>query len=191
MIMRLSMRFLGAITLLGAGALVSPASVAHASLSGPCEATGTFQTGTKSDGSFTVNAKSLGSATVVIPREDTVNWTGAVDVPAQSRSYSGSITVKLPPGFGSVTIDSWNSTSDNVANDGVEEYQLPSLVPAGVTFVVSGQHQEPGATCAGTVHVKIEGGAFDSPLAPVSLVLTGLSGAGFVAVIRPMFRRIV
>jgi len=191
MIMRLPMRFLGAITMLGAAALVGPATVAHASLSGPCEATGVFQTGIKPAGWFTINAKSLGSATVVIPRQDTVNWQGAVDVPAQSRSYSGSIRVKLPPGFGSYTIDSWRSTSDKVANQGVEEYKLPSVVPAGITFVVSGEHVEPAATCSGTVNVKIEGGAFDSPLAPASLVLTGLSGVGFFAVIRPLFRRIV
>jgi hypothetical protein len=171
--------------------LVAPAQPSQAGLDGRCTASGDFVNGTKADGSFTLDAKEVGSQTIVIPRADTVNWSGAVDVPASPRAYSGSISVKLPPPFGEVTIHDWKGNSDRVSNSGVEDYKLPSLVPAGVTFTVSGQHVEAAATCSGTVNVKIEGGVFDSPVAPISLGLTAATGAGFLAALRPLFRKVV
>ena len=183
-------RWFGMGAMLGAVVLLAPPRPVAAGLDGPCDASGTFVTGTKAAGSFTVNAKDVGSKTVVIPRKDTVNWTGSVNVPATTRAYAGSVTVKLPPPFGDVTIDSWNGSSARVSNSGTHEYNLPKMVPAGVTFTVQGQHVEPAATCSGSVAVQIEGGLFDSPIAPISFALTGLVGAGFVAAIWPMFRPI-
>ena len=188
---RPTIRWLGVGMMVGAFTLLSPAPAAHAGLDGQCEGSGAFVAGTKVAGPFTVDAKTIGSQTVVIARKDTVNWSGSVDVPVMPRKYSGSIKVKLPPPFGEVAIHSWSGTGDRVANNGVEEYNLPSLVPAGVTFTVSGNHVEASASCSGTVKVKIEGGVFDSPVAPISLGLTAATGLGFLAAIRPMFRKVV
>ncbi|CAB4888187.1 unannotated protein [freshwater metagenome] len=182
-------RWVGAGLFLGAATLLAPVRPAAADLTGACTASGTFVAGTKSGGSFTVDAGKVGSSTVVIPREDTVNWTGSVDVPATSRPYSGSVQVKLPPPFGEFTIDSWDGASERVTNSGAHDYALPTLVPAGVTFTVTGSHTEPTTTCDGTVKVKIEGGLFDSPVAPISFALTAITGVGFIAMMRPLFRR--
>ena len=183
-------RWFGVGVMLGAVILLAPPRSAGAGLDGQCDASGTFVTGTKAAGSFTVNAKDVGSTTVTIPRKDTVNWTGSVNVPPTTRSYEGFVAVKLPPPFGDVTIDSWKGASNSVSNSGAHEYSLPKMVPAGVVFTVHGQHVEAAATCVGSVAVQIEGGLFDSPIAPISFALTAVAGAGFAAAIWPLFRRV-
>ena len=175
---------------LGAISLLAPPGSAHAGLDGNCEASGDFVAGTKADGPLTIDAKSVGSETIVIPRSDTVNWSGAVETPAEERPYSGSIVLELPLGA-TIEIDSWSGTSDRVSNSGTKEYDLPSAIPAGITYTVSGEHTEPGATCTGSVKVKIEGGAFDSPVAPGALGLTAATGIGMAFAIKPLFRRVL
>lgn len=183
------MRFrLAAALLLAAIGLVATAAPTGADLEGDCEASGAFAAGTKSGGPFTVDARSVGTETVVVPRSDSVSWTGSV--PSSPGAYSGSIGVDLPPPFGQVTIDSWEGTTDATENSGVEEYDLPDLVPAGVTFRVSGEHVDQARECSGFVNVEVEGGAFDSPVGPIVLLLTVGAGAGFFLAIRPLFQRV-
>lgn len=156
-------------------------AAAHVDTTNGCTATGTFR-----EGGQVVDAESVGDDVVEIPRSDTVDWTGSVAAPPGA--YSGSISVDLPPPFGEVAIDSWGGTSQNPSNSGAKEYDLPSLVPAGVEFQVVGSHDDENGSCSGFVNLEIEGGPFDSLLAPVSLVGTAASGAGLFALIRSMFK---
>ncbi len=175
------------------GVLVTTVSIvvalpAGAEVDGPCQATGAFAQGTDAGGPFTVDAAAIGSQTVTVPRQDSVSWTGSV--PAPPGAYAGQVAVELPPPFGDVTIDSWEGTTEATSNQGVEDYDLPALVPSGVKFRVVGQHRDAAQSCDGFVNAVIEGGPLKSPALPAaSLVFTLLAGAGFAAVIWPMFRR--
>lgn len=154
-----------------------------AELDGPngCQASGAFL-----DGGFTVDAATIGDDLVTVLRSDTVAWQGSVAAPPGE--HSGSISVELPPPFGDVEIDSWSGDSQSTSNEGVREYDLPSLVPAGVEFEVVGSHTDQNGTCSGYVRMEVEGGAFDSPLTAISLVGTVATGAGLAAMLRPLLR---
>jgi len=158
-----------------AGSLWAAATPASAVVTGGCTGSGTFEKGTKARGSFTESAEKIPPGTVIeIPLEDRVHWTGTVPVPATDRQISGYVAVKLPSPFGHVTIDSWGGQSGKNTNSGVKHYTLPSLVPRGTVFYVYGTHVDGnGATCAGFVLIKVEGGAFGTPLTAISLALTG------------------
>ena len=166
----------------GGGLLaLGSASLAGAEISGPsgCRASGTW-----SEAGINVDAATV-DGVVTVPRSDSVSWQGSVAAPPGE--YSGSVWVELPPPFGEVEIDSWSGDSQTTANSGVHEYDLPSLVPAGVEFVVGGEHMDTNGGCTGSVTMKIDGGPFSSPLTAVSLVGTALTGAGMAAMLRPLF----
>jgi hypothetical protein len=154
---------------------------AHLESDNGCQGSGTF----REDG-LTVDAESIGDEVVKIPREDTVDWQGSVDAPPGA--YSGTIAIDLPPPFGEAEIDSWSGESDNTANAGERDYDLPSVVPAGVEFQVVGSHTDENGSCSGFVNLEIKGGPFDSPLAPASLVGTVAAGVGLAFTVRPLFR---
>lgn len=147
-----------------------------------CQATGSWR-----ESGLVIDAATA-TGVIEIPRKDTVDWQGSVAAPPGE--YSGSVWVELPPPFGKVEVDTWSGDSATMANAGSHEYDLPSLVPAGVEFTVAGEHSDENGTCSGSVTVAVEGGAFDSPLAAVSLVGTAVTGAGLAAMLRPMFRRV-
>lgn len=171
-----------------AGVLVLGAAPAHAELEEPCQATGSFREGTDAAGPFEVDAAAVGSRTVTVPRADSVEWSGSVTSPPGG--YDGNIAVDLPAPFGSVAIDSWEGTTDQTSNTGVEDYDLPALVPSGVKLRVVGHHADSAQSCSGFVNVVIEGGPFKSPAAPaVALMLTLLAAGGFAAAVWPVFRR--
>jgi hypothetical protein len=149
-----------------------------------CQGSGSFR-----EGGFSVDAATIGDSVVKVPRSDTVDWQGSVT--AAPGEYSGSIAVDLPPPFGTVEIESWKGDSQTTSNSGAEEYDLPSLAPSGVTFKVVGSHSDENGSCSGYVNVEIDGGPFDSPLAPVSLVGTAASGAGLLAMLRPLFKKVM
>lgn len=124
-----------------------------------------------------------------IPRSDTVAWEGSVD--GSTGSYTGSVSVDLPPPFGEVLIEDWSGDYNETSNSGTEEYDLPSLVPAGVEFDVYAEHIDDKGGCSTTVAFEIDGGPFDSPIAPISLggtavfaILTGLA-------LKPLFVKVV
>jgi hypothetical protein len=147
-----------------------------------CRATGTWR-----GAGLTVDAATA-DGVIVIPRSDTVDWQGSVAAPPGT--YHGSVWVELPPPFGHVVVGSWKGDSQTTSNSGAHEYDLPSLVPAGVEFTVAGEHIDQNGTCSGSVTVEVDGGAFDSPLTAVSLVGTAATGAGLAALLRPLFRRV-
>ena len=159
----------------------APAATAELEGTNGCQASGAFR-----EGGFTVDARAVGDALVVVPRSDTVDWQGSVAAPPGA--YSGSISVELPKPFGTLEIDSWAGNSQTMSNAGTHEDDLPSLVPAGVEFTVSGSHVDQNGTCSGSVRMEVEGGPFDSPLTAVSLVGTAATGAGLLALLRPLLR---
>ena len=153
------------------------AAPAAAEIDGPCSGSGDFEKGTKADGPFAVSADE--NEVVEVPLKDTVHWQGEITGVSGERDYAGFIEVDLPWPLGAATIDTWGGTTDATGNSGDKSYDLPSAVPRGVEFEVSGQHSEDGTVvCSGTVKVKVEGGAFDSPLAPIGIGGTVISGVG-------------
>lgn len=129
------------------------------------------------------------TGTVTIPRADTVQWTGSV--PAAPGDYEGSVTIQLPKPFGELVIDEWSGTSATTSNQGVEEYELPAIVPAGVPITLHGRHVDANGVCAGRVTLQIEGSPMSSPITWVALGGTAVTGAAMLALVRPLFRRIV
>ena len=173
--------------ILAVGALWWSVSPVAAELTGNCEGSGAFSQGTDADGPLTVDARTVGTETVVIPRKDSVQWAGSVTSPPGA--YAGFVAIDLPPPFGEVNVDSWSGTTQATENTGVKDYDVPKLVPAGATFRVVGEHHDQATQCAGFVNVKLEGGAFKSPVTPVALLLTAFAGVGFGLAIQPLFRK--
>lgn len=173
---------------LAAGVLAVVPAGADFDDDGPgCEGTATFVEGTDAEGSFTVVASDLGDETIVVPRADTVEWTGSVR--AAPGDFDGFVAIDLPWPAGTVEAATWSGDGDTTSNSGVDEYDLPWVVPAGVEFTVRAAHTDDNGTCTASVTVEIEGGPFDTPIAPVSLGATVLTGAGFLGLLRPLFRR--
>ncbi|HEX2782811.1 MAG TPA: hypothetical protein VHN36_04445 [Ilumatobacteraceae bacterium] len=157
-------------------------AAAHVETDNGCKGSGTF----REKGLF-VDAEQIGDQVVTIPRSDTVDWDGSVTAPPGG--YSGNIAVDLPPPFSEWVVDTWSGTSQKTSNSGARKYDLPSLVPAGVEFQLRGYHNDDNGFCNGYVNLQLDGGPFDSPATPVSLVATVATGAGLFGTIRPLFRR--
>jgi len=146
--------------------------LAAAHVDGGCTGSGQFQ-----KGNFTVTAAEEG--VVNVPLTDDVTWEGALPAaPAGETPYSGKIEVELPPPFAPLKIDDWSGTSDSPGNTGVKHYDLPSAVPRGVEFEVTGSHTQGAVSCSGFVKVKVDGGKL-GPLTIASLVGTLGTGALF------------
>ena len=156
-------------------------AAAHLETDNGCEGSGIFR-----DDGLSVDAEAIGDDVVTIPRSDTVDWQGSVTAPPGV--YSGTIGLDMPPPFGDIQIDTWDGDSQATGNAGARDYDLPSLVPAGVEFRVVGSHTDANGSCSGYVNLKVKGGPFDSPLVFISLAGTLITGAGAVLLLRPMFK---
>ncbi len=176
-------RVITAGVLLGGVVLVG-SSPAQAELDGGCSASGEWQ-----DSGVFVDAQAIGDEVVTIPRKDSVAWEGSVTGPPGE--HHGSIWLELPPPFGSVEIDSWGGDGVTTSNSGVDEYDLPKFVPAGVEFRVAGEHVDDNGTCTGYVNVKIEGGLTDSPIFYGAAALTIVFGAVLGFSLVPVFQSLV
>lgn len=152
------------------GVVAVPEMAAAEISAGECTGSVQFVNGTQDGGPFTLDADHPLDDVVVVPRSDTVQWSGSS--PATSGTYAGSVSVDLPFPLGAVEIEQWSGTIVTNTNAGTDTYDLPSVIPGGVEFVVSATHTDTAGTCAGSVRVKIEGGAFGSALTPVALVVT-------------------
>lgn len=164
--------------------LVGSASPAHADIPGSsgCEGSGLWL----EDGLF-VQAETAGGV-YEIPRSDTVEWEGSVAGPPGV--YSGSVAIDMPPGFPDITVDDWGGDSESTGNFGAHEYDLPSVIPAGVEFDVVGVHVDENGGCSGTITFKIAGGAFDSPVTLISLGATALFAIGTAFALKPAFKKV-
>jgi hypothetical protein len=148
----------------------SSANAAPATVSGPCDGSGTFE-----KGGFTTTAAETG--VVEIPRTDDVDWKGTITGVSGEQAYAGHIDVELPPPFGSLKIDTWGGRTDSTGNSGTKHYDIPGAVPANVEFSVQGAHTQGSVKCSGSVKLKIKGSALN-PFSIGSLVGTVLTGAG-------------
>ena len=154
---------------------------AAAEVDGSCSGSGTFQ-----GAGITVDAAETG--TIVVPRGDTVEWQASLGGPPGE--FSGSIWVELPPPLGRLTLDSWSGDNDRANRRGTRDYDLPSVIPAGVTFDVVAKHTDDNGVCMVSVSVEIDGSPFDSPITWVSLGGTVAFAAGTGAALRPLFRKV-
>ncbi len=159
----------------------SDGSVA-ADFNGPCTVSATIlETGAAID-------PSASGGVYTAPLQGSASYEGSIAVAAEERPINGQVSVATPPGVPSFTLKSWeDDDADSVSDSGTVTWDIPSFVPRGVIVTVSGYHNDTGARCDGSIQVKIEGGFFDSPVGPASLVLTALFGLGllFAAVPRP------
>jgi hypothetical protein len=171
-------RAIGIVGAAAAAVLVwaSPASAELVDPPGTCVGAGTWR-----DGGFTVESSTADPAAVIeVPRSDEVSWTGALvgREPGAERQIAGSVSLALPVPLGSLTIDDWSGPGTNVASSGVQRYDLPAVVPAGVVFTLRAEHHENGALfCSGSAQLRIAGSPFGSPLTWVSIGLALLFGA--------------
>jgi hypothetical protein len=115
------------------------------------------------------------------PHSGSASYTGSISVPAEPRAFSGSVWVKMPPGVPSITIKTWgDDDGENVSDSGTVTWDIPSVVPGGLTVTVSGVHNDAGATCTGSIKVKLDGSITDSPVGLATIALTILSGIGLL-----------
>ena len=143
----------------------------------PAFATITPNNACTGNGQFTPGGfKDAASAEITIPQKARVAWAGTVIRPApqQPRAVDGFVALELPMGQ-KVTLGTWPSTGVLVANNGVYEYELPSVI-AGFDMTFFGEHKEEGNLwCSGRVTVRVEG---NNPLGIPSVALFVISVVG-------------
>jgi hypothetical protein len=152
------------------------ASAAHATINGPCTASGTIK-------SKTYNAR---QPSVKIPRSGDVHWTGAITTAGSGqRPIEGKVEIKLPPPFGKVQLaGSWNGPSSLYRNRGTYHYDLPEVL-VGPKFTVTGHHAERGKVlCRGSIEVQLSGSPIKNPALIASLVITVFAILNFFLALR-------
>ena len=178
---------------MGDAALLALAALAAVSVSS-VSAQGTASDGTVApdfNGPCTVSATIVETGVAIDPKasggvytaplQGSASYEGSIAVAAEERPINGQVSVATPPGIPSFTLKSWqDDDADSVTDSGTVTWDIPSFVPRGVIVTVSGYHNDAGARCDGSIQVKIEGGFFDSPVGPASLVLTVLFGLGML-----------
>jgi hypothetical protein len=150
-------------------------------LEGPCSVQATIP------GVGTIDPSASGGV-YTVPHQGSATYTASINVSGEDRMIDGAVTVSTPPGIPSFDIrDPWqdDSADENSDTDTVD-WDIPSWVPGGITMTVSGFHNDEGASCSGSIHVKLEGGITDSPLGIISLVMTVLTGLGLIGAAFPL-----
>jgi hypothetical protein len=156
---------------------VLTATTAHATIKGPCTASGTINGATYF----------ASQPSAAIPRKGDVHWKGAINNGGRGkRNIEGKVQLELPPPFGKVVIGngSWNGPSSRYANQDTYHYDLPAVL-IGPKFTLSGHHAERGTVvCTGSMDIRITGSKLKNPVLLASLVLTLFSviNVGFVLV---------
>jgi opacity protein-like surface antigen len=165
-----------------------PAAADVVDPSGACVGSGTWQEGGFSE----TSTDHVPDDVIEIPRKDEVSWSGAIggaqlgdEVPR--RDIAGKVELQLPPPVGWITVDDWGGSSVRAANEGVHDYDLPSVV-SGVKMKLRGQHSDAGTlTCSGSVFVKVEG---SNPLLIGGIVGMVLTGIALLFAGRPTFTQV-
>jgi len=168
--------------LAGCGIALLAAGTAAAQATDPPNATGACTASATVTGGETIDPYAS-SGVYEIPLSGTASYAGAVgdgqDRP--ERDFNGKVVIKTPPGVPDIELTdewTWNGPGTGASKAGDVDWDLPSVMPRGVPFRVEGFHQDNPERCEGYVNVKIEGGLFDSPLAPAALGGTALAGLG-------------
>ena len=155
---------------------VLTASAAHATIKGPCTASG----------KISATTYDASRASVKIPRSGDVDWKGAINNGGSGRrQIEGKVYIKLPPPLPKLQLaGSWNGPSSLYANSGTYHYDLPSAL-VGPKFTVSGHHAERGAVvCSGSIEVQLSGSPIKNPALIASLVITVFAILNFFLALR-------
>jgi hypothetical protein len=155
---------------------VLTASAAHATINGPCTASG----------KISATTYDASRASVKIPRSGDVHWKGAINNGGSGRRpIEGKVYVKLPPPIPKLQLaGSWNGPSSLYANSGTYHYDMPSAL-VGPKFTVSGHHAERGAVvCSGSSEVQLSGSPIKNPALIASLVITVFAILNFFLALR-------
>ena len=155
---------------------VVTASAAHATIKGPCTASG----------KISATTYDASRASVKLPRSGDVHWKGAINNGGSGRrQIEGKVYIKLPPPIPKLQLaGSWNGPSSLYANSGTYHYDLPSAL-VGPKFTVSGHHAERGAVvCSGSIEVQLSGSPIKNPALIASLVITVFAILNFFLALR-------
>jgi len=155
---------------------VLTASAAHATIKGPCTASG----------KISATTYDASRPSVKIPRSGDVHWKGAINNGGSGRrQIEGKVYIKLPPPIPKLQLaGSWNGPSSLYANSGTYHYDLPSAL-VGPKFTVSGHHAERGAVvCSGSIEVQLSGSPIKNPALIASLVITVFAILNFFLALR-------
>lgn len=168
---RASLVLLGTMTVFWTIGLVTPASAEVTA--GGCTGTAEFSDGTS------VSVDTPLSEVIVVPEADTVNYNGSINLPPPDDEvpFNGSIVVRLPRVLW--TVVTWSGETVEVSDAGTYHYEVPSYVPRGIQFEVSGNHTQQGQTCGARVTMKLDG----SPGTAALIAATGtlVFGAATIA----------
>lgn len=83
------------------------------------------------------------------------------------RRLQGSVTLALPPPFGSATLARWDEPGGRLDTSGTRRYALPARwAPVGLTLDVRAEHREPGLRCTGALRVRVAGSTTATFLRP-------------------------
>lgn len=149
-------------------ALLALPGISWASLSGPCEATGTIR-------GSTYNAKSLPDV-IIVDREMSVPYSGTYTAATagEERSYAGG-SVRVAAVFGiKYTIASWGpGTTDKTTKADIYGVTFDERLPGGIEIPITGSHADTGPPCSGDAVIMIEGeGTYDAFAFLFFLILT-------------------
>lgn len=158
---RASLILLGTITMFWTIATVAPVSAEVTA--GGCTGEAQF-----SDGTIVTVATPLDQV-IVVPERDNVTYRGSINLPPPDDEvpFSGSIVVRLPRT--NWTVVTWSGETVEVSDAGIYVYEVPSYVPRGIQFQVSGAHTQLGQTCGARVTMKLDG----SPSTAAYIAATG------------------
>ena len=160
---------------------------AHAEVTeGECSGSASFVNGTEADGPFSVESSHPQDDVIVIPRADDVEW--EVSNPTAEGTLTGYVRANLPFPFGSIQLRSWGGEVVDKSSSGTSDYDLPSIIPGGVTIKLTVNQTDQGGACTAVFTLKLEGGPWGSVLSLASLGLTLLALLAFLA-IAGLFRK--
>ncbi len=149
-------------------------------LDGPCTVQATLSSG------GTINPSASGGV-YTVPHSGSASYIASVGVSGEDRVIDGAVSVSTPPGIPSINIhDPWDGEADENSDTDMVDWDIPSWVPGGITLTVSGYHNDEGASCSGSIKVKLDGNITDSPLGIISLVMTVLTGLGLLGAAFPL-----
>jgi hypothetical protein len=168
--------------LAGCGLVLLAAGTAAAEATDPPNATGGCSAFAIVEGGERIDPYES-SGVYEIPLAGTAEYEGQVgdgeDRP--ERAFDGEVVIKTPPLLPDVELTdewTWDGPGTGAFAKGDVTWDLPAGLPRGVPFKVEGYHQDDPERCEGYVRVTIEGGLFDSPVAPAALGGTALSLLG-------------
>jgi len=154
----------------------APPAGANAVTTGDCVGSGVWE-GSGQDETSTEHDP---GDVITIPREDTVEWEGAISPDATGevpeREIEGAVEIQVSGQW--IVVDDWGpNQSVRAGNFGTHHYDLPKILQ-GIEIPLRGKHFEDGElVCEGSVKVKVDGSATSNPLFVVGLALFVMSGA--------------